>query len=129
VTDPSPFDEAQVAQLQAELGTSLDLEDLATRYDRLEGDLDAVITEVLRIRLADISAGPTAFAIPGEYSQDASAQMKALQARLGVSAEMAAALYQVTIAPSEFSRADDCAYDSEEQTVRRAAWRRTHRGR
>lgn len=125
MTAPSPFDEAQVAQLQAELGTSLDFDDLAARYERLENDLDAVITEVLRIRLADITAGPTTFAIPGEYSQDAAAQMKALQARLGVPADTAALLHQVMIAPSEFS-VPERTYDTEEQTVRRRSWRRTH---
>lgn len=119
-----PFDETQVAQLQAELGTSLDFEDLTPRYERL-GDLDAVITEVLRIRLADINAGPTTFAIPGEYSQDATAQQKALQARLGLSGETAMAL--VNIAQSKFSRTDDHVPDTEEQTVRRGSWRR--RGR
>lgn len=122
-----PFDEGQVAQLQAELGTTLDYDDLTARYERLEGSVDAVITEVLRIRLADINAGPTTFAVPGEYSQDATAQQKALQARLGVPASTARAM--VTIAQSEFSHDDSRAPDTEERTVRRAAWRRTHRGR
>lgn len=121
-----PFDETQVAQLQAELGTSLDFDDLAGRYDRLDQDLDAVITEVLRIRLADLAAGPTSFAIPGEYSQDTTAQMRALQARLGMPEGMAAAV--VRIAPSEFT-APERTYDTEEQTVRRASWRFRGRGR
>ena len=115
-----PFDETQVAQLQAELGTSLDFEDLTARYERL-ADLDAVITEVLRIRLADINAGPTNFTIPGEYSQDATAQQRALEARLGISGETAAHI--VTIAASEFSKPDYRTPDTEEATVRRRSWR------
>lgn len=113
-----PFDAAQVAQLQAELGTSLDYEDLSARYDRLDHDIDAVITEVLRIRLADINAGPTTFAIPGEYSQDAVAQQKALQARLGIPSGTAS--FVVQIAQSEYS-ASDHVYDTEEQLVRRGS--------
>jgi len=128
VTAPlHPFDETQVAQLQAELGTTLDFENLTARYVRLEGDLDAVITEVLRIRLADINAGPTTFSIPGEYSQDATAQQKALEARLGVNATTAQAF--VNIARSKFSRPDERAMDTEERTVRRSAWRQGRRGR
>jgi hypothetical protein len=128
VSSPTgPFDETQVAQLQSELGTSLDFDDLAARYDRLDQDLDAVITEVLRIRLADINAGPTSFAIPGEYQQDASAQQRALQARLGLTDGMAAAV--VRIAPSEFTELADRALDTEERTVRRASWRFRGRGR
>lgn len=116
-----PFDDTQVAQLQAELGTTLDYEDLTGRFARLDGDLDAVITEVLRIRLADINAGPTTFSIPGEYSQDASAQQKALEARLGLSGETAQAL--VNIARSEYSKPEYRALDTEERTVRRSSWR------
>lgn len=125
MTAPSPFTDVQVAQLQAELGSSLDYEDLAARYNRLDQDLDAVITEVLRIRLADINAGPTTFAIPGEYSQDATAQQKALQARLGIPSETASFL--VNVAPSEYSRERVCALDTEETLVRRG-WR-SGRGR
>lgn len=121
MTSPTgPFDETQVAQLQSELGTALDYDDLAARLERL-GDLDEVIVEVLRIRLADVMAGPTTFAIPGEYSQDASAQQKALEARLGLSAGTAGAL--VTIARSEYSKPEFRAMDTEERTVRRGNWR------
>lgn len=121
MTSPShPFDPTQVAQLQAELGTSLDFEDLTARYDRL-GELDAVITEVLRIRLADLTASPTTFSIPGEYSQDASAQLKSLEARLGLTGDAATAV--VNIARSEYSRTEPRALDTEERTVRRGNWR------
>lgn len=112
-----PFDETQVAQLQAELGTSLDYADLTERYLRLDSDLDAVITEVLRIRLADIMAGPTTFSIPGEYSQDATAQQKALEARLGLPGHTAQAI--VNIARSEYSLPETATLETEEFLVRR----------
>lgn len=118
-----PFDEQQVAQLQSELGTSLDYEDLAARYERLEEDVDAVITEVLRIRLADINSGPTSFAIPGEYQQDATAQQKALQARLGMPEGAARAMVQ--FGPSIYSEVER-VYDTEEAMVRRVWIRRGH---
>jgi hypothetical protein len=121
VTSTGPFDASEVAQLQAELGTSLDYDDLAPRYERLEHDLDAVITEVLRIRLADINAGPTSFTIPGEYGQDATAQQKALQARLGLDDGAAQSIVQ--IARSEFSRPDATVYDTEERILRDRCWR------
>lgn len=111
-----PFDANQVAQLQSELGTNLDFADLTARYERLGQDLDAVITEVLRIRLADINAGPTTFAVPGEYSQDATAQQRALQARLGINPETVAA---IRIAASEFTADDLRTPDTEEGYVRR----------
>lgn len=113
-----PFDESQVAQLQAELGTSLDYDDLTARYERL-ADLDQVVVEVLRIRLADAIDKPTSFTIPGQYSEDRSKSLQALQDRLRVlDAEDSESAARIVPGPWGHRRYH-VAPDSEEYTLRR----------
>lgn len=121
MTDPfvSPFSEAQLAQLQGELGSNLDEPDLAERYERLGGDVDAVIVEVLRIRLADATQRPTSFTIPGEYSEDRSASVKLLAERLGaLDSEVGGGLARIVAGPFSGIDRAGVAYDSEESLLR-----------
>lgn len=71
----------QLAYYRTQLGTVLDVVDLETRYTRL-GDDAAVAGEVLQQRLADLLAAPSSFAIPGEYSQSTTENIKAIRAQL-----------------------------------------------
>lgn len=119
MTDPSsPFDEGQTAQLQSELGSNLDVADLAARYERL-GSVDAVILEVLRIRLADARERPTSFAIPGEYSEDRAATFKALSDRVGaLDTEVGGGTARIVHGPWRSPERSGVAYDSEESLLR-----------
>lgn len=71
----------QAAYLRSELGPDVDLVDAQGRYTRL-GDVTAVVTEVLRERLATLVAGPASFSVSGVYSQDTSANITALREQL-----------------------------------------------
>ena len=72
----------QLVYLHDHVGAGADEADLQVRYDRT-GDLDAVIVEVLRRRLADFAADPAQFSVSGEYSQNTSENIRLLQAKLG----------------------------------------------
>jgi hypothetical protein len=114
-----PFTDAEVAQLQSELGSTLDLDDLAVRYRRL-GSVDAVILEVLRIRLADARERPTSFTIPGEYSEDRAATFKSLSDRVGaLDTEVGGGLARIVPGPWSSPDRSGVAYDSEESALRR----------
>lgn len=71
----------ETAYLRAELGPTVDLTDAQTRYARL-GEARLVVLEVLRERLAALTAGPAQYAISGVYSQDTSANIAALREQL-----------------------------------------------
>lgn len=120
MTEPgSPFDEAQTAQLQGELGSNLDVADLAARYERL-GSVDAVIVEVLRIRLADARERPTSFTIPGEYSEDRAAVFKSLSDRVAaLDTELGSNPGRIVRGPWSSPSRSGIAYDSEESLTRR----------
>lgn len=70
----------EIAYLKSRLGSGIDLVDLAERVLRLPS-LDAVVVEVLDQRVADLLAKPASFSVSGEYSQDQSSNIKALQAQ------------------------------------------------
>jgi hypothetical protein len=79
----------ETAYLRSELGPDVDLTDVQDRYTRL-GTATAVVTEVLRERLAVLTSAPAQFAVSGVYSQDTSANIAALReqlARVGTSGE------------------------------------------
>jgi hypothetical protein len=85
------FTADELAYLQTRLGSSVDedlnptlVEDLETRYDRL-GTAPLVAVEVLRIRLATIADplnNPLNFTVPGEWSQDSTANVAFLREML-----------------------------------------------
>lgn len=51
-------------------------------YDRLGGDIEGTIDEILETRLATMLASPAQFSIPGEYSQSTDANIRALQEKV-----------------------------------------------
>ena len=71
--------DAQLAYYRSKLGSTIDEPDLETRYARLGNDA-AVAAEVLDQRIADLLAKPASFSVPGEYSEDRSANIRALTA-------------------------------------------------
>lgn len=88
--------------LRRQVGTTIELTDLQTRYDRL-GDLVEVAREVLEQRLADFSADPAQFDVTGTYSQNTGANIKALQdalAALGTDEEHPSASTLRSVQPS-----------------------------
>lgn len=72
--------EGELALARAELGTTMNEDDLQERYDRL-GDVNAAVSEVLRQRLSDLLLDPASFNTP-DYGQSTSENIKALQAQL-----------------------------------------------
>lgn len=79
-----PLSAEQTVELRSHIGTADPpaQADLDARYERL-GSIAAVAVEVLRERLANFLAQPAEFDVDGDYSQDVSANIKALQAKLG----------------------------------------------
>lgn len=81
------FTEEELAYLRTKLGSTVNedtfpevVDDLETRFARLQ-DVRLVAVEVLRQRLADIADvanNPLNYTIPGDYSQDASANVEFL---------------------------------------------------
>lgn len=71
---------AQEAYFRSKLGTSADMVDLEARLTRLGGDEAAAALEALDQRIADLLAEPASFSVPGEYSEDRSANIRALAA-------------------------------------------------
>lgn len=68
----------QLIQIRRKIGTAPDDAALDAIYDRV-GDLDELVLEVLEIRLADMMRAPSSFAVPGEYSQSTSENIRALE--------------------------------------------------
>lgn len=73
--------EAQLTYLHDQLGDDADETEMQDRFDRL-GDVTLVVTEMLQRRLANLLASPSSFSVSGEYSQNTSDNIKALQAQL-----------------------------------------------
>jgi len=74
-----------LAWVRSKVGTSAPTTaELNETFDRL-GTKEAVVREVLDTRLANLTASPAQFSVSGEYSQDVSANIKALQDQLGSS--------------------------------------------
>lgn len=112
------FTEEQLAQFQSELGSNLDVADLAARHARL-GTVDAVVAEVLRIRLADARERPTSFSIPGEYSEDRAAAFKSLSERVAaLDTEVGAHPGRIVAGPWTSPERSGLTYDSEESLLR-----------
>jgi hypothetical protein len=87
VTSPALGTPEWEAALKRELGTDVDLDDAAERYQRFIGaavddPLTATIVEMLEQRLADFVAGPATFNVGQEYSQSTSANITALQKQI-----------------------------------------------
>lgn len=59
--------------------TDADLEDY---YEQLDGDVYGVARKVLKRRLANLTAAPSSFSVPGEYSQSTTANIATLERQL-----------------------------------------------
>ena len=71
----------EITWLRSKVGDDPDDATLEALFTQL-GSLADVAHQVLSQRLANLLAGPAKMAIPGEYEQDTSANIKALQAAL-----------------------------------------------
>jgi hypothetical protein len=76
-----PLTEAQLATLRRRVGNAPDDAGLQAVYDRTES-LTETVREILEIRLANLLADPASYSIAGEYSQDTSANIKAIESAL-----------------------------------------------
>ena len=76
----------QTAYYETRLGTldAADIVDIETRQARLGGDgyEPLVVVEILEIRLADLLKNPAQFSIPGDYSENRTANIEQLTAKL-----------------------------------------------
>lgn len=68
---------AQVAYFKSQLGSTINEPDLEARLLRL-GTQEQAAAEAIEQMIADLLAKPASFAVPGEYSEDRSANIKAL---------------------------------------------------
>lgn len=82
--------DGDLAYLRSELGEDVDEVDLQDRYDRL-GTVAAVALEVQRQRLSAVLAAPAGFTIPGVYSEDNGARIRAMQDRVAELSRLVAA--------------------------------------
>lgn len=71
----------QLATLRNEVGSNPDDATLQSIYDRTEG-VYATAYEVVAQRLADMRANPAQFSVSGEYGQNVSANLTALNEQL-----------------------------------------------
>lgn len=76
-----PMTADQIIAARRQVGNAPDDATLNATYDRLL-DVDAVVLEVLEIRLAELLRKPAQFSVPGEYSQSTDANIKALTERI-----------------------------------------------
>lgn len=100
--------EAQRAFYRTKIGTSFDDADIEARLARL-GEDQLVVVEVLEERLADLTANPVSFAVPGEYSEDRSKNVELLEDALDDARGQAgltgsSVMTAVQPAPSRYSR-------------------------
>ncbi len=107
--------DAQLLYLRSELGSTIDESALQDLYDQL-GNLPAVVLATVRTRLATLTASPASMTLPGVYSRDVSANIRALQAQetrlaaeianvAGAQAQAAAAAQAALIPPGRLTRA------------------------
>jgi hypothetical protein len=81
------FTDGQVAELQAQLGSNVDLTDAWVRYQRFVAaaapdPLRATIEQMVTQRLMDLTAQPAQFNVEGDYSQSTAANIAAYQKQL-----------------------------------------------
>lgn len=74
-----PLGTADLAWVRSKVGPAPDDAQLDEIYNRV-GAREEVVREVLDARLAALVAKPAQFSVPGEYSQDVSANINALRA-------------------------------------------------
>jgi hypothetical protein len=72
----------QVAYFKSQLGSTIDQVDLEERLLRL-GTQEQAAAEAIEQMIADLLAKPASFSVPGEYSEDRSANIKALTEKAG----------------------------------------------
>jgi hypothetical protein len=73
----------QRIEARRQIGNDPDDATLDTMAVRLDDDVDAIVLEVLEIRLAERLRNPDAFTVPGEYGESRNAEsLKALQAQI-----------------------------------------------
>ena len=70
----------QVAYFKTKLGSTIDQVDLEERLLRL-GTQEQAAVEALDQKVADLLNKPASFSVPGEYTEDRSANIKALTAQ------------------------------------------------
>lgn len=75
------FTDGDLAYLRTRLGTTLDEDDLDDRMARLDS-LPKVALEVLQERYATLLTKPLSFTVPGDYSEDRSKNLAAIQAMI-----------------------------------------------
>ncbi|WP_329317939.1 hypothetical protein [Streptomyces sp. NBC_01262] len=92
------MDQAVLAWLLAQLGTSSDQTDLATRYARLSS-ARAVVLEVLAERRAKLLAEPLRLTVDGVVTLDSSNNLTGVERQITALAELTA--------PDEVTVADD----------------------
>lgn len=73
----------QLSIVRAEIGDAVppedgDLDDLHEQY----GGLVGIVRHIWKHRLADLLADPASFTVPGEYGQNTTENIKAIQKRL-----------------------------------------------
>lgn len=71
------MDDAVLATIRSWVGSSPTIGDLELRLDRL-GDPNLVALEVLRSRRADLVSNPMQFTVVGDYSENRTANLKAI---------------------------------------------------
>lgn len=67
----------ELAYFKAQLGSTVNAADLEERLIRL-GTKEKAAVEALDQKVADLLAKPASFSVPGEYTEDRSANIKAL---------------------------------------------------
>lgn len=72
----------ELIAVRREVGDKPDDATVGDVFDRLGGNVEATIDEILETRLATLMASPAQFSIPGEYSQSTAANITALQTKL-----------------------------------------------
>lgn len=75
------LDADDLAAIREHVGSTPSDEDLGTQWDRL-GTVEAVALSVLRARLADMLASPASLRVDGDYAEDHSANIRALEKQI-----------------------------------------------
>lgn len=102
----------QAAYFETRLGTlsTGDVSDIEARLARLGGDGNepAVAVEVLEVRLADMLKNPAQFSVPGDYSENRTANIEQLRKMLASAQSEAGSAGSVLVSvppqPSRWAR-------------------------
>lgn len=75
--------QSDVSKVREWVGSGVDASDIADALAEHDGDTDRAALAILRLRRADMVMEAAKFAVAGDYSQDATANIKALDAQIG----------------------------------------------